>query len=302
MDMEMTFFLGSRRLTLPWSNFMLRASCQALTRGATLLGLLLVTLFGSTARADEPSLSIGGYDPVAYFTDGRPIRGNAEFEYVWRKMRWRFSSTEHRDLFIKDPQRYAPQYDGYCAMGASIEGVAHKDTVDPEAWAIVDGKLYLVHSNYWLGQWRTKAREYIKQADSDWAIVANLPNPVTVGTPCAASPPTNTVTLRDGKRLLVIGVQVPRDEAGNVVGKGDMRAQIEQVGNNVGACLKAAGATVDDIAFTITSVTVPAEFDKYVDLLPRYFGRPSPESKTVHTPQLSHPDFLLQVEVFAAIK
>jgi enamine deaminase RidA (YjgF/YER057c/UK114 family) len=281
---------------------MFRASFEALNRGATLLALLFVALFGSAARGDEHRLAISGYDPVAYFTDGKPVRGKAEFEHVWRKLRWRFSTAEHRDLFIKEPQRYAPQYDGYCAMGASDGAGAHKDSVDPEAWAIVDGKLYLVHSSYWLEQWRQKAKEYIKRADADWGAVADLPDPVSVGSPCAASPPTNTVTLRDGKRLLVIGLQVPRDEAGNVVGKGDMRAQIEQVGKNVGACLKAAGATVNDIAFTITSITAPVEFDKYADLLPRYFGPPSPESKTVHAPRLSNPDFLLQVEAFAAIK
>ena len=106
--------------------------------------------------------------------------------------------------------------------------------------------------------------------------------------------------MRDGKRLLVIGAQVPRDEAGNVVGKGDMRAQIEQVGKNVGACLQASGATVNDIAFTITSVSAPAEFEKHADLLPRYFGPPTPE--TVPTARLSNPDFLLEIEGIAAIK
>ena len=172
---------------------------------------------------------------------------------MWRKLRWRFASGEHRDLFIKDPQRYAPQYDGYCAMGASNEAAAHKDTVDPEAWAIVDGKLYLVHTRYWLEKWREKAKEYIKQADKDWQAVADLPDPVIVGSPCAASPPTTAVALRDGKRLLVIGGQVPRDEAGNVVGKGDMRAQIEQVGKNVGACLKAAARQSTTLSLRSTS-------------------------------------------------
>jgi enamine deaminase RidA (YjgF/YER057c/UK114 family) len=281
---------------------MCRAFRLAFHPTATVLGLLFIALFGSAAQADEPRLSISGYDPVAYFTDGKPVRGKGEFEYLWRKSRWRFASAEHRDLFIKDPQRYAPQYDGYCSLGAANGVGAHKDSVDPEAWAIVDGKLYLVHSTYWLEQWRQKAKEYIKRADADWQIVAELPDPVTVGSPCAGSPPTNAVTLRDGKRLLVIGAQVPRDEAGNVVGKGDMRAQIEQVGKNVDSCLKAAGATVNDIAFTITSVTAPAEFEKNADLLPRYFGPASPESKTVRAPQLSNRDFLLQVEVFAAIK
>ena len=258
---------------------MCRASFLALNSGATLLVLVFVALFGSTARGDEPKLSISGYDPVAYFTDGRPVQGKAEFEYVWRKLRWRFASGEHRDLFIKDPQRYAPQYDGYCAMGASNQAAAHKDTVDPEAWAIVDGKLYLVHTRYWLEKWREKAKEYIKKADKDWQAIADLPDPVIIGPPCAASPPSTVVALRDGGRWLVIGAQVPRDEAGKIVGKGDMRAQIEQVGKNVGACLKAGGATVNDIIFTINFVTAPAELDKNADLLPRYFGPPSPEVK-----------------------
>jgi enamine deaminase RidA (YjgF/YER057c/UK114 family) len=259
-------------------------------------------LFAFTAQADEPRLSISGYDPVAYFTVGRPVQGKAEFESVWRKLRWRFASGEHRDLFIKDPQRYAPQYDGYCALGAADQAAAHKDTVDPEAWAIVDGKLYLVHNSYWLEKWREKAKEYIKQADKDWQSVANLADPVIVGSPCAASPPTTVVALRDGGRLLLTGAQVPRDEAGNVVGKGDMRAQIEQVGKNVGLCLKAGGATVNDIVFTVNFVTAPADFEKHADLLPHYFGPPSPESKMVPTRQLSNPDFLLQVEAIAAIK
>src|ERR1700716_595400 len=281
---------------------MCRTSFLALNRGVTLLCLVFVALFGASARGDEPKLSISGYDPVAYFTDGKPVRGKAEFEYVWRKLRWRFASGEHRDLFIKDSRRYAPQYDGYCAMGVSNEAAAHKDTVDPEAWTIVDGKLYLVHNKYWLEQWREKAKEYIKKADKDWQAVADLPGPVILGSPCAASPLSTSVTLRDGGRWLLIGAQAPRDEAGNVVGKGDMRAQIEQVGKNVGLCLKAGGATVNDIVFTVNFVTVPADFEKHADLLPRYFGPPSPESKTVPTRQLSNPDFLLQVEAIAAIK
>lgn len=281
---------------------MIRTHLLTLKRSASLLALLCTASLASTAQAGEPRLSISGYDPVAYFVDGKAVPGKAEFEYVWHNSRWRFASGEHRDLFIKDPQRYAPQYDGYCSLGVSIEDAAHKDTADPESWAIVDGKLYLVHSNYWLQQWRQKAKEHIKQADKDWQAVAHLPDPVVVGLPCATSPPTNVVTMRDGKRLLVIGAQVPRDETGNVVGKGDMRAQIEQVGKNVGACLKAAGATVNDIAFTITSVTAPADFEKYADLRASYFGKPSAESKTVPVEQLSNPDFLLQVEAFAVTK
>ena len=278
-------------------------ACLALTRSAALVGVLFVTLFGSTARADEPRLSISGYDPVAYFTEGRPGQGKADFEFVWHNLRWRFASSEHRGLFTKNPEHYAPQYDGYCAMGAAGGSTAHKDTIDPEAWAIVDGKLYLVHQNgYWLAKWREQAKEYIKRADANWPVVADLPDPIIVGPPCAASPPTTAVALRDGGHWLVVGGQVARDEAGNVIGKGDMRAQIEQVGKNVDACLQAGGATVKDIVFTVSYVTAPAELDKYADLLPRYFGPPSPKSTMVPTSQLSSPDFLLKVEAFATIK
>jgi enamine deaminase RidA (YjgF/YER057c/UK114 family) len=146
------------------------------------------------------------------------------------------------------------------------------------------------------------ANEYIKRADAGWQAVANLPAPVIVGSPCAASPPTAEVALRDGGHWLIIGGEVARDESGAVVGKGDMRAQIEQVGKNVDACLQAGGATVKDIVFTVNHVTAPAEFDKYADLLQRYFGPPSPKSTTVITPQLSSPDLLLEVEVVAAVK
>ena len=93
-----------------------------------------------------------------------------------------------------------------------------------------------------------------------------------------------------------------RDEAGKVVGKDNLQAQIEQVGKNVSACLNAGGATVKDIIFTVSYVTRPVEFDRYADLRQRYFGPPSPKSATVPVPQLADPDFLLQVEAFAKIR
>ena len=99
-----------------------------------------------------------------------------------------------------------------------------------------------------------------------------MPEPEIVGPPCAASPPTTKVALRGGGHWVVVGGQVARDEAGNVVGKGDLQAQIEQVGKNVGACLNAGGATVKDIIFTFSYVTQPVEFDKYTDLRQHYFG------------------------------
>ena len=281
---------------------MREAYFSRLKKPMALAGLLVTAFLVDTARGDEPSLSISGYDPVAYFTNGKPVPGKTEFEHVWHRLRWRFANAEHRDLFVSSPGRYAPQYDGYCAMGVSNEDAAHKDTVDPEAWAIVDGKLYLTHNKYWLEIWREHSEEYIKRADVDWQTVAKQAEPAIVGPPCAASPPSTKVALRDGGYWVVVGGQVARDAAGNVVGKGDLRAQIEQVGKNVNACLDAGRATVKDIVFTVSYVTQPAEFDKYADLRKHYFGPPSPKSATVPVPQLANPDLLVQVEAFAAVQ
>ena len=266
---------------------------------AAVTGCLFATIVAADARSEEPKLSISGYDPVAYFTDGRPVQGKSDIEYLWHKLRWRFATPAHRDLFAKDPDHYAPQYDGYCAMGASADDAAHKDTVDPEAWAIVDGKLYLVHNQYWLQVWQEKAEEHIKQANRDWAIVKGLAGPEIVGAPCAMSPPTTKVALRDGGHIVAVGGQLARDSSGNVVGKDDLQAQIEQVGKNVGTCLEAGGATLKDIALTISYVKQPAEFERYADLRLRYFGPPSPQSTIAPMPQSTGPDFLVQVEAIA---
>src|SRR5690242_6181238 len=86
-----------------------------------LLLALLAAGTGSPLRAEEPRLAIDGYDPVAYFTDAKPTPGLSGTEYVWHGARWRFASPEHRALFVANPERYAPQFDGYCAMGVSWE-------------------------------------------------------------------------------------------------------------------------------------------------------------------------------------
>lgn len=136
----------------------------------SILAFAMLWVPGTPARGDEPKLAISGYDAVAYFTDGKPVLGQADHEYVWHKSRWRFASAQHRDLFVHDPDRYAPQYDGYCAMGvASAE--PHKDLIDPQAWTIVDGKLYLTHNAEALGKFKDQLGQNIKQANENWPAV-----------------------------------------------------------------------------------------------------------------------------------
>jgi enamine deaminase RidA (YjgF/YER057c/UK114 family) len=269
---------------------------------AALTGLLFAAVLAPGARSEEPKLSISGYDPVAYFTDGKPVQGKSDVEYLWHKLRWRFASPAHRDLFAKEPDRYTPQYDGYCALGVSAGVEGHKDTVDPEAWAIVDGKLYLTHTSQGLDDWRQNPADYIKQADANWAAVKDLAAPEVLGPPCAASPPTTKVALRDGGQMVIVGPEAARDESGKLVGAGNMGAQLEQVGKRVEAWLKSAGAKPSDIIETRTYVVDPDQLAKYADLRKQYFGSPSPARTIVTKGGLSNPDNLVEVMVFAAVK
>jgi hypothetical protein len=110
------------------------------------VGLLLLAaaaLVGGaipSVAAIQARLAIMGYDPVAYFTDGKAVRGRPDIEYEWDEYRYRFSSAKHRALFKADPVHYAPQFANYCAMALSAGGV---EEANPEYWLISDGKLYL---------------------------------------------------------------------------------------------------------------------------------------------------------------
>jgi hypothetical protein len=123
-----------------------------------------------------PRLAIGGYDTVAYFTEGKPVPGRLEYQTIWHDARWQFSSKENLDLFTKNPEQYAAQYDGHCALGVSWED-GHKDTVDPEAFTIINGKLYINHTKYWATEWRKDPTTNISRADKNWPRVKETPEP-----------------------------------------------------------------------------------------------------------------------------
>ena len=113
-------------------------------RNAILLILSVASSTFATAlrsnAAEETPLAIKGYDAVAYFTDGKPLRGMPEHEYQWDEHRYRFASGEHRDLFMADPVRYAPQFANFCAMSLAQGEIVE---ANPENWLISDGKLYI---------------------------------------------------------------------------------------------------------------------------------------------------------------
>ena len=110
--------------------------------------------------------AIKGYDPVAYHTLGRPVEGSKRFTYKWNGAAWRFASAEHRNLFAANPARYAPAYGGYCAY-AFAQG--SKVDIDPTAWKIVEGTLYLNFNKAVQKLWEQDIPGYIARADAHWA-------------------------------------------------------------------------------------------------------------------------------------
>lgn len=109
--------------------------------------------------------AIEGYDPVAYFTDGKPVKGTAGITYEWNGAVWHFATAEHRRLFAANPQQYAPQYGGWCAYGWSQ---GYPAEIDPQAWSIVEGKLYLNYNAKVQTTWNERRAEYIRQANANY--------------------------------------------------------------------------------------------------------------------------------------
>ncbi len=142
-----------------------------------LLAILAILVMVGLAKAGEPpehvnvdpdGFSVNRYDPVAYFTEGRPVRGNPEIYGEYQGVKYAFSSESNRQLFLDDPEKYVPQYGGYCAYGLA-QGA--KSDVDPEVWDIVDGKLYLMVSGGTQSVWQKRKKAYIELANKAWRSI-----------------------------------------------------------------------------------------------------------------------------------
>lgn len=109
--------------------------------------------------------AIKGYDPVAYFTEDRPVKGDDKYSFDWNGATWHFSSQEHLDMFKASPEKYSPQYGGFCAFGVAN---GYKVKIEPDAWAIVDDKLYLNYDAGVQEEWNADRDGFINKADSQW--------------------------------------------------------------------------------------------------------------------------------------
>lgn len=126
---------------------------------------LFVTGEAKMVNTGADNVAIKGYDPVAYFTKGQPMKGKAEITHSWNGAEWHFADATHRDMFAGSPERYAPQFGGFCSMALARGKI--KD-IDPEAWVIVDGRLYLNFSKPVREKFQENVSENIKQAEINW--------------------------------------------------------------------------------------------------------------------------------------
>ncbi|MEM7044091.1 MAG: YHS domain-containing (seleno)protein [Pseudomonadota bacterium] len=145
------------------------------TRRFILAGAL--ALMATPALAKDPvytstfsNVALSGFDAVAYFTEGKPTEGSSDFTADYEGATWQFASAANRDAFLQDPERFAPQYGGYCAWAVSQGYTA---STDPEAWKIVDDKLYLNYSKSVQARWEQDIPGNIESGDANWPGVLN---------------------------------------------------------------------------------------------------------------------------------
>lgn len=149
---------------------------MSLNRRAFLLTLPAAAVLPHVALAMSPKIyaengvAVDGSDVVAYFTQGKPVAGHKDITLDWMGATWRFATKENRAAFQADPTAYAPQYGGYCAYAASEGYVA---PTAPNAWSIVDGKLYLNYSKGVRRRWLKDTKARIAAADSNWPDILN---------------------------------------------------------------------------------------------------------------------------------
>lgn len=141
------------------------------------LALFIAALSPAAAFAKDPvytgrfsSLAVDGYDPVAYFTEGKPVKGSKDFTADYNGAEWRFVSADNLAAFEAAPEKYAPQYGGYCAWAVSQNYTARGN---PQNWSIVADKLYLNYNDEIQARWEQDIPGYIAAADQNWPGVLN---------------------------------------------------------------------------------------------------------------------------------
>ena len=116
-------------------------------------------------NTNAENIAIKGYDTVAYFADNGAVKGNPQYEFVWNGAKWFFSSKQNMEKFQANPDQYAPQFGGYCSWAVSHGYTADGD---PEAWKVVDGKLYLNYNQKVKEKWEAEQPKLIEDGKKNW--------------------------------------------------------------------------------------------------------------------------------------
>ena len=132
------------------------------------LSLAVTAHAAGESNVDSSGLALKGYDPVAYFTENKPVPGRTEFTARHEGATYRFASAANRDAFAASPGKYAPQYGGYCAFGLAS---GYKAPIEPDAWTVVDGKLYLNYNQSVRRRWSSDIPGYLRKADTHWPLI-----------------------------------------------------------------------------------------------------------------------------------
>ena len=147
---------------------------QSKKRSILAAAVLAVALLSTAALAMDYTHStpgLGGYDPVAYFTDGKPVRGSGYHVTEFNGVTYAFANAEHLEMFEANPDKYVPAYGGYCAYGVAV---GKKFVADPTVWKIVDGTLYLNLDRDIQRKWEKDVPGHIETADANWVRIKEM--------------------------------------------------------------------------------------------------------------------------------
>jgi YHS domain-containing protein len=118
----------------------------------------------------KDGVAIKGFDVVAFFTESKPVMGEEKISYEWKGARWLFSSSANMESFKNDPEKYAPQYGGYCAYGMAD---GHKAPTETDTWTIIDNKLYFNYNRKVKEMWWKDSKGFIEKANANWPVLKN---------------------------------------------------------------------------------------------------------------------------------
>lgn len=144
--------------------------------GSVIAGVMFLVSAAAFAGAyfEKGGTAIGGYDPVAYFKQNKPVKGSTAYTATHEGSTFHFASAANRDAFAADPARYAPQYGGFCAYAVAN---GYKAKIEPDAFTIVNDKLYLNYDQSVQRRWRRDIPGYIAKGDRNWPELSKKPFP-----------------------------------------------------------------------------------------------------------------------------